>query len=363
MVVNTPRTIHVVVPYTLQVGRHVAWTRRGDEQIAAKLIVELLQIEILCPLAVVSQSLIDWHIVGVIHIIQIQAYTIEETAIILVMLLQQLCVTLAFCLAHPAQSSSQRIHAHIGFRIIVIRIIVCLVIGIGRNEEYHLVSTLHGQLSTFVRQVTTLVDGTDADSILHIVVIETCIPKQPILAISHHLACRYRVRRIREYEILPARTGSLVADSHHIGWIRNEILTLIVYTILDERNGSQCRIERQGTAIFGHTHSAQSCLDIRLTHRGKATETEWIFCIRLVWHRTVEVLAGELGCLFPIVGSEGISDFLHHMGRILVHIPIIGSALLGVRTATPERLLIQRDALSLHGTQDIGSDTTITDRQ
>lgn len=26
MVVNTPRTIHVVVPYTLQVGRHIART-------------------------------------------------------------------------------------------------------------------------------------------------------------------------------------------------------------------------------------------------------------------------------------------------------------------------------------------------
>ena len=155
------------------------------------------------------------------------------------MLVQQLYVTLAFSLAHPILGSSQRIHTYISLRIVIIRVIVCLVIGIGRNEEYHLVGTLHGQLSTFVRKATALVDGTDTDGILHIVVIETCIPEQTVLAVSHHLACRDRVRRIREYEILLARTGSLVADSHHIGWIRDEIFTLIAHFILDERNGSQ----------------------------------------------------------------------------------------------------------------------------
>ena len=155
------------------------------------------------------------------------------------MLIEQLRIALALCLAHPVVGSSQRIHAHVGLRIVVIRVIVCLVIGIGRNEEYHLVGTLHGQLSTFVRKATTLVDGTDTDGILHIVVIETCIPEQTVLAVSHHLACRDRVRRIREYEILLARTGSLISDSHHIGWIRDEIFTLIAHFILDERNGSQ----------------------------------------------------------------------------------------------------------------------------
>ena len=210
------------------------------------------------------------------------------------MLLQQLRIALAFSLAHPVQSGSKWIHAHIGLRIIVIRVIVCLVIGIGRNEEYHLVGILHGQLSTFVRQATTLVDGTDADSILHIVVIETCIPKQTVLAISHHLTCRNRIRSIREYEILLARTGSLIADGHHICRIRDEILTLITHPILNEGNCSQSGIERQGTTIFRHTYGTQPRFDICLTHRCKATEAEWIFCIRLVWHRTVEVLAGKL---------------------------------------------------------------------
>ena len=155
------------------------------------------------------------------------------------MLIEQLRIALALCLAHPVLGSSQRIHAHVGLRIVVIRVIVCLVIGIGRNEEYHLVGTLYGQLSTLVRKATALVDGTDTDGILHIVVIETGIPEQTVLAVSHHLACRDRVRRIREYEILLTRTGSLISDSHHIGRIRDEIFTLIAHFILDERNGSQ----------------------------------------------------------------------------------------------------------------------------
>ena len=279
------------------------------------------------------------------------------------MLIEQLRIALALGLAHPILGSGKRIHAHIGLRIVIIRIIVCLIIGIGRNEEYHLVGTLYGQLSAFIREAAALVDGTDADGILHIVVIETCLPKQAVSAISHHPARRNRVRRIGEHEILLALTGSLIADSHHIGWIRDEVFTLVSYAILDEGNRSQSRIKRQGTAITRHAHSAQSRLDIRLAHCGEATEAEWVLSIRLVRHRTVEVLAGELGCLFPIVGSKGISDFLHHMGRILVHIPIIGSTFLGVRTATPECLLIQRDALSFHGTQDIGTDAAITDRQ
>ena len=110
---------------------------------------------------------------------------------------------------------------------------------LGRNEENHLISPLHGQFSAFVREATALVDGTDADGILHIVVIETGIPKQAVSAISHHSACRDRIRRIGEHEILLALTGSLIADSHHISWVRDEILTLISYAILDEGNRSQ----------------------------------------------------------------------------------------------------------------------------
>ena len=165
------------MPYALQVGWHIARTGRGDEEIAAKLIVELLQIEILGTLAIVSQALVDRHIVGFIYIVQVQAYPIEQAAVILVMLIEQLRIALAFCLAHPILGGSQRIHAHIGLRIIIIRIIVCLIIGIGRNEENHLIGTLHGQFSAFVREATALVDGTDANGILHIVIIEMGIPK------------------------------------------------------------------------------------------------------------------------------------------------------------------------------------------
>ena len=57
VIIYTPRSVHVVVPHALQVGWHVAGARRGDEKVTAKLIVELLQIEVSLALPIVSQPL------------------------------------------------------------------------------------------------------------------------------------------------------------------------------------------------------------------------------------------------------------------------------------------------------------------
>ena len=43
VVVHAPRTVDVVVPYSLKVRREVASARRGDQQIAPELEVKLLQ--------------------------------------------------------------------------------------------------------------------------------------------------------------------------------------------------------------------------------------------------------------------------------------------------------------------------------
>ena len=89
------------MPYTLQVGRQISRTGRGDEQITSKLIVELFQIEILCPFTIIRKPLVDRYVVIIIHIVQYQAYTTEQIAVIPVMLIQQQLIALFFCLTHP----------------------------------------------------------------------------------------------------------------------------------------------------------------------------------------------------------------------------------------------------------------------
>ena len=58
VVVHAPRAVDVVVPHPLQVCGEIARSRRGDEQIAAKLEVERLEIMIRCAVAVGRQSTI-----------------------------------------------------------------------------------------------------------------------------------------------------------------------------------------------------------------------------------------------------------------------------------------------------------------
>lgn len=44
MIIYTPGTIHIIMPDTLQVSRHITSTRTGNQQITSKLIIQLFQI-------------------------------------------------------------------------------------------------------------------------------------------------------------------------------------------------------------------------------------------------------------------------------------------------------------------------------
>ena len=143
VIVDTPRSVNIVVPYALQVGWHIARTRRSDEQIAAKLIVELFEIEVLLTATIVAESLVDGHVLDVgCSIVDIELYAVEQTCIVIVVLLEQRLIALGNSLVDPLTCCRLWIDTYISLCIVEIGIVVGLVISVGSDDEHHLVGTL-----------------------------------------------------------------------------------------------------------------------------------------------------------------------------------------------------------------------------
>jgi len=98
------------------------------------------------------------------------------------MLIEQLGITFRCSLAYPFGCSSERVHTDISLRIAEVRIVIGLIVSIGRYKEHHLVSSRHNNLSITVVNLSALVDGFYAYGILHLVVVQTCVPQQFVIA-------------------------------------------------------------------------------------------------------------------------------------------------------------------------------------
>ena len=279
------------------------------------------------------------------------------------MLVEQVSVALCGSLGKPVGSSLRRVDAHISLRVVEVGVVVGSVVGVGSDEEHHLVGILHRELAALVAHRTALSHSLDAHSVLHGVVVETCQPAERVGAVSLHLARRYRVGSVGEHEVLLAAVRCREAHRHHVGRMRHEILALVLHAVLAETHLGKSRVERQLTTVAGHAHRAESGLDVELACCCEAAEAERLLGISLVGHHAVEVLACEQLRLLPVALGERLAYLAHHMSRLLVHVPVVGSATRGVRTAAPERLLVERDALSLNRAEHIAADIAVADGQ
>ena len=131
------------MPYALQVGWHIARTRRSDEQIAAKLIVELFEIEVLLTATIVAESLVDRHVLNVgCCVVDVELHAVEQTGVVIVMILEQRLIALGYSLVDPLACCRLGIDAYISLCIVEIGIVVGLVISVSSDDEHHLVGTL-----------------------------------------------------------------------------------------------------------------------------------------------------------------------------------------------------------------------------
>ena len=279
------------------------------------------------------------------------------------MFCKQGIITQSRSILHPSFSSFRRIHTYISLRILEIGIEVNQIVCIGSNQESYFVGTSNRQFTVLITQSTTLVGSLDTHYILHVVVVQTSLVYQSVSTVCFHLAFRNRIRHIAEHQILLARFVSLEAYHHHILRIRHEIIAFICNTIFLELNHRQSRIQRKNTLIFRHAYSAQTCFHIEFTHSGKVTETERLFSPRFICYLTIEILACKISSLLFIAINKRLTDFIKHMSRLLVHIPIIISTTRCIRTASPQSLFIESNAFSLYRTHNVGTKATITDRK
>ena len=172
MVVYAPRTIDIIVPKTLQIGWQIAGARAGNEQITAKLIVEFFQIIVGSAVAIGCQTLCSGHIFIVcLRRIELQLHPLKERRIILEMTLKQLCVAPFHSLLHPFFGSHFGLNAHISLGIMEVRIEIDAVIGVGRDEENHLISSFYRQRLPRVFERSTMRYRLNAHHILHAIAV------------------------------------------------------------------------------------------------------------------------------------------------------------------------------------------------
>ena len=201
VVVHVPRAIHLIGPDALQVGREVAWTAGGDEQVAAKLVVERFEVVVCLPFAVVLESLRGGDIRcfrGFRCGVECQLHTLEEGLVVGQMILQQAVVAQFAGLVHPSCRGGRGVDAYVGERVVEIGVEVDFVVGISCDEEGHFVSLLHDEASIVGTYATTGRQGGHANGIGHLVVVQTGLVAERLVAIRLHGPFTIGVGRIAE---------------------------------------------------------------------------------------------------------------------------------------------------------------------
>ena len=255
MIVDAPRSVDVVVPQALQVSRQIVGTRRRDEQVAAELIVELLQVVVGLALAVSLKTAVHGQVVGISRsVVDVQTHAVEKLRIVGIVLVEQRGVVLCGSLGEPVGSSLCRVDAYVSLRIVEVGVVIGLVVGVGSDEEHHLVGILHRELAALVAHRAALSHSLDAHGVLHTVVVETCQPAERVGAVRLHLARRHGVGGVGEHEVLLATLRGSEAHRHHVSRMRHEILALVLHAVLAEAHLRKSRVERKLTAIVGHSH-------------------------------------------------------------------------------------------------------------
>ena len=366
VIVNAPRPVHVVVPQALQVGGQIARTRAGYQQVTPVLEVECLQPVVRRPGAVTlqppgrGQRLHLTETAGV----QLQLAAAEQRLVVCHVAGQQSLVAPICSRLHPVAGGSFRLHAHVCFRIGEIRVEVHPVVRVGRYQEHHLIGLLHTYPSRLVGlHLAAFCQGPDTHHIFHPVVVQhRHIAQFPVFP-GLETPGGKRIGLIGKHQVLHPRLVCRETNGQHIVRIRSEILTMVAHPLLHKINRHQGRVQRQGPHVTTDTGRVHSRGNAELSGRGETAEAGRILALCLVCHHAVEVVLCEACRLLPVALLEGTANFVQHMGRLFVHVPIVGSSLAGIGPATPQALFVECQPLLGHGAEDVGPQTAVAHRE
>ena len=365
VVVHAPRPVDVVVPHPLQVCGEIARSRRGDEQIAAKLEVERLEIMIRCAVAVGRQSAIRRQVsqrVG--RGVQLQLHAIKERSVVLVVACKEGGEVASRRRFHPLCRGAFGVHAHIGLRIVELRIEVHAVVRVGGEEEGYLVGAFHRETPVGIRHRAAFRHRAQSHHKVHAIVVQLCAINQPVLSLRHQLSLGAGVRRVGKREVLLSAAVGGEAHHQHIVGVGDERAARVARAVgRSEIHRGQRRIERERALVVADLRLVESRCDVELTHRGERAEAKIFFAPGFVGRLSVEILACEPGRLFGIALGESTADRFEHRCARLVHIPVVSRTALHARTAAPEALFVEREAFGRHRAHEVRAQVAITQGQ
>ena len=362
VVVDAPRPVHIVMPHALQVGGQVSGPRRGDEQIAAELVVEAFERTVFGSFAIVCQPLVGGFVRA--GTCKAELHAVEQGLVVAQVGLEQAGIALALGLVQPFSGGFIGIYAHIGQRVVPVGVVVGGIVRVGREEQVDAVGSGDLQLVVAVAAGASLGHHLQTHGVAHVVVVEAAAIGEAAFAVVAELPFAYGAGSIGNLQVLPARLRGREAYDHDIGGIGHEGRAVEVGAVgCVERDCGQSGIERQGPAVMAHARLVDACGYAELAHRGEGAEAELGLSGGLVGHSAVEVLLCEVSGLVPVSIEKSLAYFGQEVGRLLVLRPIVLRPFGRVGATPPEGLFVQRVAFGRNASHHVAANAAIAERQ
>ena len=149
-----PRAVHAVVPYSLQIGGHTAWTRGGDQQITPELEIHGLETRVRIPLPVSCKPFRRRQ--RVIRVFrpwsQVKDHPAVQLPVVLHVPRQKPSVSKSSRLAHEPGCHIRRIFPTVGRRISEIRVEIHPVVRSRCKDEHSFAGAGHGQAAVIMHR-------------------------------------------------------------------------------------------------------------------------------------------------------------------------------------------------------------------
>ena len=158
---------------------------------------------------------------------------------------------------------------------------------------------------------------------------------QTVAPIHFGLTRGQRIGTIAEREVLFATLVGGESYHEHIVGMGAEGCALISHAVLQEAHRGQGRVEGEHTAVVGHAQGVDTRFYMQFTQSGVVAEAPRGLVVGRIGEQPVHVAGGERVGQTLIATQKGLADERQHVGRLLVHVPIVSRSFFGIGAAQP----------------------------
>ena len=140
--IGVPWCACVVLPYSLEVGRHLPRARRGYEQVSTELEVKFFECMVGCSVAIGFKP-VGRRCGRRFVVVQVEPYAVEQFAIIGHMAFEQGRIAAFRRAAYPFLRCAGGVYAYVCLCVGGVGVEVRLIVGIGSEQEYGFVCSAY----------------------------------------------------------------------------------------------------------------------------------------------------------------------------------------------------------------------------